>query len=250
MARGISAALVAAARKLCRDLAPLRFGAPVTHVYDPLEYARAGHELYLRRFGDSPKATLFLGMNPGPFGMGQTGVPFGDVASVRGWLGIEARVGRPAREHPRRPVQGFACPRGEVSGRRLWGALREHYGRPERFFARSFVANYCPLLFLEASGRNRTPDRLSAAEREALFGPCDRHLRRVVELLEPRTVIGVGSFAEGRARAALADLGLRVGRIPHPSPASPRANADWAGSARRALEALGLCSAGAPRRSP
>jgi single-strand selective monofunctional uracil DNA glycosylase len=250
MAGSIASGLAAAARRLCRDLAPLRFRAPVTHVYNPLEYARASHEIYLRRFGDSPRPVLFLGMNPGPFGMAQTGVPFGDVASVREWLGIEAPVGRPAREHPRRPVRGFACGRGEVSGRRLWGALRQHYGRPERFFARSFVANYCPLLFLEASGRNRTPDKLPAKEREALFEPCDRHLRRVVELLRPRVVIGVGAFAAARAGAALAELGVELGRIPHPSPANPNAHADWAGAARRALEGLGLCSAGASRRSP
>jgi single-strand selective monofunctional uracil DNA glycosylase len=250
MAGSIASGLAAAARRLCRDLAPLRFDAPVTHVYNPLEYARTSHELYLRRFGDSTRRVLFLGMNPGPFGMAQTGVPFGDVASVREWLGIEGKVGQPARQHPRRPVEGFGCPRSEVSGRRLWGALRQHYGRPERFFARSFVANYCPLLFLEASGRNRTPDKLPAGEREALFEPCDRHLRRLVELLEPRSVIGVGNFAEARAGAALAGMPISLGRIPHPSPANPRAHTDWAGSARRALEARGLCRASAPGRSP
>ncbi len=249
MATGIAAGLAAAARRLCRDLAPLRFGPPVTHVYNPLEYARRSHDLYLRRFGDSPRRILFLGMNPGPFGMAQTGVPFGDVASVRGWLGVEAPVTRPAREHPRRPVQGFACPRREVSGERVWGALREHYGRPERFFAQSFIANYCPLLFLEASGRNRTPDKLPADEREALFAPCDRHLRRLVELLEPRFVVGVGNFAEARAGAALGHAGVELLRIPHPSPANPLAHRNWAGSARRALAARGLCRGRGPRRS-
>src|SRR5205085_6224553 len=106
--------LVATSRRLAREADKLRFAAPVTNVYNPLIYARAPHELYLRRFGQGQKSVLFLGMNPGPFGMAQTGVPFGDVARVRDFLGIDAAVGRPELEHPARPVTGFACPRSEV----------------------------------------------------------------------------------------------------------------------------------------
>ena len=36
------------------------------------------------------KRVVFLGMNPGPFGMAQVGVPFGEVAAVRDWLRIDA----------------------------------------------------------------------------------------------------------------------------------------------------------------
>jgi single-strand selective monofunctional uracil DNA glycosylase len=241
-ASGTAAELAMAARGLSRAIARLRFGAPVTHVYDPLVYARRTHEAYLDRYAAGRKRVVLLGMNPGPFGMAQTGVPFGEVDAVRRWLGIEGAVSRPRREHPRRPVQGFSCPRSEVSGRRLWGGIEAHFGTPRRFFRSWFVANYCPLLFLEQSGRNRTPDKLPAREREPLFEACDRHLRRLVDALEPRWVIGVGTFAEGRARAALEDRSLRFGRIPHPSPANPRAQRDWAGQARRALEAQGVCS--------
>lgn len=233
--------LVAAARRLSRELAERRFGPPVTHVYDPTDYARRPHALYLRRYATASKRVVYLGMNPGPYGMAQTGVPFGDVGYVRDFLGIEAPVGHPAREHPRRPVQGFACPRGEVSGQRLWGAVAERYRDPERFFRRAFVANYCPLVFLEASGRNRTPDHLSAAERRPLFAACDRHLRRLVSLLDPEQVIGIGRFAEERARAALEGSGLRVGGILHPSPASPAANRGWARTAARQLAEQGVC---------
>jgi single-strand selective monofunctional uracil DNA glycosylase len=150
-------------------------------------------------------------------------------------------VSRPRAEHPKRPIQGFDCPRSEVSGKRLWGGIQAHFGSPDRFFDGFFVANYCPLLFMEESGRNRTPDKLPAAEREPLFAACDRHLLRLVEALEPSWVIGVGNFAEARARASLGDRGLRFGRIPHPSPANPRAQRDWAGQARRALAAQGVC---------
>ncbi len=242
MSQGIAKQLNAAARRLCRDLATLRFHAPTTHVYNPLVYARAVHERYVERFADARRRVVFLGMNPGPFGMAQTGVPFGDVRQVRDFLGLEGRVGRPEREHARRRVEGFACPRSEVSGTRVWTAVRDHFGTAEAFFDRHFVANYCPLVFLEGSGRNRTPDKLSRAEREPLFEACDRHLRRAVELLEPHWVVGVGGFAEERARAVLAGCDVKVGRILHPSPANPKAQRDWAGQVARELAQLGVCA--------
>lgn len=236
---GIAEGLCAAGRRLRRDLGALSFSHPVACVYDPLSYARRGYEAYLRAYGDSPRRVVFLGMNPGPFGMAQTGVPFGDVGMVRDFLGIEAKIDRPTREHPKRPIEGFACPRSEVSGTRLWGAVAERFGTPERFFARHFIANYCPLAFVEASGRNRTPDKLPREEREPLFGACDRHLRRVVALLEPEWVVGIGAFAERRAREALGDA-LSIARVSHPSPANPRAQKDWAGLARRELVRQGV----------
>ena len=235
-----NAALVSASESLARSVGRLRFGPPVTHVYNPLVYARAPWQAYLERFGAAPREVLLLGMNPGPFGMSQTGVPFGEVSLVRDWLGIEAPVRRPRREHPRRPIEGFACARSEVSGARLWGWARERFGTPERFFARFFVWNYCPLVFLEESGRNRTPDKLPRAEREALYGPCDRALLRCVEILSPRHVVGIGRFAEERARRALAGVDVDLGAIPHPSPASPAANRGWAPQAEAALGKLGV----------
>jgi single-strand selective monofunctional uracil DNA glycosylase len=240
--------LRAATRRLCRDVAGLRFARPVTHVYNPLAYASRGYTAYLDAFADGPKRVIFLGMNPGPFGMVQTGVPFGDVGMVRDWLGIEVPIGRPEREHPKRPVLGFDCPRGEVSGQRLWGAVAEHWRTPARFFRQHLVANYCPLVFLEASGRNRTPDKLPARERATLFTACDRHLLRLVEILQPEHVVGIGAFAETRAREVLGETGPRVSRVLHPSPASPLANRDWAGSVRRELAELGLCARGRKRR--
>lgn len=218
----------------------LSFGAPVTHVYNPLAYAREPHEQYLRRYGDGPKEAVLVGMNPGPFGMAQTGVPFGDVGLVRDWMGIDGRVGKPEPEHPKRPVQGFDCSRSEVSGSRLWGWARERFGSPDRFFERFFVHNYCPLAFLEEGGKNRTPDKLRAAERDPLLEACDRALLRVIDALSPTWVIGIGAWAEKRAKEVLADGGPRLGRILHPSPASPKANQGWAPEAERELEEMGI----------
>ena len=179
-------------------------------------------------------------MNPGPWGMAQTGVPFGEVNFVRDWLGINVPVGKPKREHPKRPVAGFACRRSEISGARLWGWAKDTFVTPKRFFDRFFVANYCPLMFLEVTGRNRTPDKLPLVKYEPLFASCDLALRRMVDALQPRYVIGVGAFAESRVRAALAGLDVTVGGILHPSPASPAANRNWAAKATAQLARLGI----------
>jgi single-strand selective monofunctional uracil DNA glycosylase len=232
-------ALVTISRKLSAQVDTLRFPS-VPFVYNPLDYARAPHEAYLERWGAmSPRELLMVGMNPGPFGMAQTGVPFGDVAMVRDFLRIEGAVGRPVHEHPRRPIVGFDCQRSEVSGTRFWGWAQTRFGTAERFFERVFVANWCPLVFMEESGRNRPPDKLAAAERVELFGLCNDALARVAETLRPQLVVGVGRFAEQRAREALGRT-LRIGSILHPSPASPAANTNWAGLVDAQLRALGF----------
>jgi single-strand selective monofunctional uracil DNA glycosylase len=237
----ISAKIIAAARALSRDVAAMRFGRPVTHVYNPLQYAFLPYEMYINRYGNTSKRAIFVGMNPGPFGMAQTGIPFGEVTMVKTWLKISAPVGEPAFPHPRRPVLGFACTRSEISGLRLWQAVSRHFKNPERFFAEFFVANYCPLAFLEESGRNRTPDRLPEGEREPLFAACDRHLRSISEAFSAEWVIGIGNFAGIRAKTALSGTGIRTGHVLHPSPASPKANRGWEAEAMADLVRLGIC---------
>ena len=232
--------LVASAARLRDATKKLAFALPVTHVYNPLDYAWAAHEAYLRRYAASPKRVLFMGMNPGPFGMVQTGVPFGEVEAVRDWLGIRAPIKPPPHVHPKRPVTGFDCPRSEPSGRRLWGLFRERFGTPEAFFREHMVANYCPLAFVEASSRNRTPDKLPPAERDALFALCDEHARETARVLQPQWVIGIGGFAAKRAEEVLDATNVKVGCILHPSPANPLANKDWAGTATAQLQALGV----------
>lgn len=232
--------LVQLSRSLSREVGKLSFSDPVTHVYNPLAYARRPHELYLERFGATPKEVVLVGMNPGPFGMAQTGVPFGDVGFVRDWMGIEARVDRPTDEHPKRPVNGFVCKRSEVSGSRLWGWARDRFGDPEVFFSRFFVVNYCPLVFLESTGRNRTPVKLPVDERRALQEVCDHALREAIGILQPERIVGIGAWATKRASAALGDQGVPIGTVLHPSPASPKANRGWARQAESDLRGLGI----------
>lgn len=231
--------LVAAARRLSEEVAGLRFAAPTAYVYNPLEYAWTAHREYLERWGAGRKRVVFLGMNPGPWGMAQTGVPFGEVGFVREFLGIDCEVGRPDPEHPKRPVEGFACGRSEVSGRRLWGLFQERFGSADRFFRDHLVLNYCPLVFMEESGRNRTPDKLPTGEKEALGAACDRFLTEALELLNPEICVGVGAYAEACLEKTTKGR-RRVTRVLHPSPASPAANRGWAEAATRSLEADGV----------
>ncbi len=226
--------------QLLEALAPLRFGSPVTHVYNPLLYARPLWDAYLERWGKGPKEVVLFGMNPGPWGMVQTGIPFGEVAAVRDWLALDGEIGKPVAEHPKRPVTGLGCPRSEVSGRRVWGWAEDRFGHPDEFFRRFFVANYCPLAFLEESGRNFTPDKLRKSEREPLLAACDEALRATVAALEPKWVVGIGKFALKRAQVALGDCDVSIGSIPHPSPASPLANRGWAKLADDGLGELGI----------
>ena len=209
-------------------------------MYRPLEYAREAHSRYVAKYAGLGARVLLLGMNPGPFGMCQTGIPFGDVVLVRDWLEIDRGATKPCAEHPARPILGFDSTRREVSGTRLWGWARGRFGAPEHFFRQFFVWNYCPLAFLEGSGRNRTPDKLPRSEREALFDVCDDALRAVVESLGVRLVVGVGRFASHRARAASLGVDVEIGDAPHPSPASPAANRDWAGMFEAALAQAGV----------
>jgi len=247
----VADALLAAAKTLSESLGELRFDPPVAHVYDPHRYAWGPYEQYVRRFGDSRKKAVLLGMNPGPFGMTQTGVPFGEIAAVRDWMRITAPAAAPEPMHPKRPIEGFACTRSEVSGRRLWGWAAERFGGAGEFFTDWFVLNYCPLVFLEESGRNLTPDKLPAAKLAAIHEHCDRHLAAALSALSPQWAIGVGAFAEKRLNAVLnSDLvdgefarSVKIASILHPSPASPAANRGWTEAVDKKLSQLGLMAA-------
>ncbi len=231
--------LIAISRRLCAAVQTLTFSAPVAVVYNPLDYAREPHETWLRRYAKKG-AVLLVGMNPGPFGMAQTGVPFGDVTAVREFLSIEGRVGRPDREHSKRPVDGFACRRREVSGTRLWGWAKERFGDADTFFSTFFVANYCPLVFMGDTGANITPDKLPAGQQAALFDICDRALRDTAVALASPMVVGVGGFATRACERALAGLPVPTGTVLHPSPASPAANRGWAHQAEAQLKKMGV----------
>jgi len=231
--------LIKAADTLRKELRGLTFPDLVHTTYNPLEYAWDRHCDYLKQCGSAKKKVLFLGMNPGPYGMAQTGVPFGEIPHVRDWIGISGPVEKPDPEHKKRPVTGFECERSEVSGRRLWGLFAELFGTSEKFFADHFVANFCPLVWMKDTGANITPDKLPKDCMAPVEEACLKHLRKVVEILEPEHLVGVGAFAE-KQLSLVADDSHKLGKMLHPSPASPAANRDFQGTAERQLRELGL----------
>ncbi len=237
--------LIRAAASLRDDVGPIGRSlvseGSVDVCYNPLDYAWDVHEAYLRRMGGGGARTVVLGMNPGPHGMGQMGIPFAATSVVRNLLGITGiPVGQPEPADSRRPVVGLEYPREEVSGTRLWGLLSEHYGDAGAIASRVFLVNHCPLmLFSGPRATNITPDKVGGKSARALLERCDQHLREVVAALDGQRVIGVGKFAESRARSALADEAVGVVGCWHPSPASPLANrnggADWRANVREVL---------------
>jgi single-strand selective monofunctional uracil DNA glycosylase len=243
-ASALSNKLLDAAAELRATLSKLDFSSVAEWVYDPLDYAWDPYCEYVQRFSRSSVKRVFMGMNPGPWGMAQTGIPFGEVAAVRDWLKITSVAKKPLREHPKRPIEGLACKRSEVSGQRMWGLFRERFGTPQKFFAEHFVINYCPLAFMDAEARNLTPDKFPKAMREPMEQACDRHLVAVLDALQPDDFIGVGGFAETCGKRCVEHLTIkrkpRLSRILHPSPASPAANRNWSGQVVQSLTEAGI----------
>lgn len=232
--------LITEVQSLVKDLNKFTFSSPVSSVYNPLEYAWEPHADYLSKYGTGSKKILFLGMNPGPFGMMQTGIPFGEIEAVKNWLRIEGTVYKPTDENPKRPIEGWDCKRSEVSGRRLWGLFKKRFHQPKDFFKDHFVANYCPLGFLSETGSNLTPDKIPAKEFNPVVDLCDQHLRSICSILKVEIAVGLGTFAEKRLQKSLNDSGIQIYRILHPSPASPAANKDWEGKVTKQMESFGL----------
>lgn len=205
----------------------------VDYVYNPLAYAWDVHVAYLEKSTTAGAKTILLGMNPGPHGMGQMGIPFAATTVVRDLIGIKGiRVFEPRRIHPRRPVEGLNWPKEEVSGTRLWGALEEKYGLIDNIFKNVFLVNHCPLmLFSGERARNITPDKIGGPVTRSMLERCDDYLREVVDIMGAKVVIGVGNYAKNRATSAFHGSDVRISSCWHPSPASPLANrnggADW-----------------------
>ena len=235
-------ALIAARDLLCNrcDRLSPDLPSPVAHALNPLAYARAPNGEYIRRYCGLGSHTILLGMNPGPWGMGQTGVPFGDVTQVRELLGIHALpVDQPPNQHPNRPIHGLDCPRGEVSGTRLWGALAGIFGSADEIHQQLFIVNHCPLLLYNADGQNITPDKLRGPVADELMAACDEHLLSIADALQTSRVIGIGRYAEKRATVLFQGTDIAVDSIPHPSPANPLANrkkgSEWRAIVRQKL---------------
>ena len=236
--------LIKATETLASETDKLTFGGKVNHVYNPLVYAEKTHMDYLKKYANGKKKVLFLGMNPGPWGMAQTGIPFGEITYSKNWLKIEGSILQPISSHPKRPIQGWDCPRSEVSGRRLWSLMEEKYTTASAFFQEHYIENYCPLVFMEESGKNLTPDKLPLKEREPLTEICDTHLKTVIKILEPEFLVGIGKYAEKNFIRVVNTMNnserYKISAILHPSPANPHANRGWSEAVTKQLIEQGV----------
>ncbi len=238
--------LIEASKTLTLEVNKLKFSGKVNHVYNPLNYAVKPHTDYLNKYASGKKKVLFLGMNPGPWGMAQTGIPFGEISYSKNWLKIKGAILQPGITHPKRPISGWDCPRSEVSGKRFWGLMEERYKTAEIFFKDHYVENYCPLVFMEESGKNLTPDKLPAQERETLTKICDEHLIKVIKIMNPEFLIGIGKYAERNLKRVIESMkgskSYIISSILHPSPANPHANRGWAEAVSKQLTEQGVWS--------
>ena len=97
------------------------------------------------------------------------------------------------------------------------------------------------------TGRNITPDKLQKSESVPVDQACRLHLSKTIEQLEPEFLIGVGAFAEKQlketVKAYFPDSDFKIGKILHPSPASPAANKGWPDVPLQQLIDLGVWQA-------
>ena len=238
----IAGALIKASRRLVQQCALIEFPEDINLIYNPLEYAAAPYEEYLTKFAATPKKNIFIGINPGPWGMVQTGIPFGEVNAVKNYLKIKKAPQTPMTMNPVLPILGQSCSRAEVSGKRLWGLIAATFPQADDFFAENLVFNYCPLFFSRVVGPKRenvTPDKLPREIRTQLYAPCDEFLIQTAKLLRPKFLIGVGGFAHKRLTEIFPDSNYIIDSITHPSPLNARANKNFFGLAGDKLRALG-----------
>ncbi|XP_018405230.1 PREDICTED: single-strand selective monofunctional uracil DNA glycosylase [Cyphomyrmex costatus] len=237
----ISDRLLSIEQELCTKLLDITFPPSIQYIYNPLEYASETHAMYVRKYCTGTKKILFVGMNPGPWGMSQTGVPFGEINMVRDWLKISGPVNKPSKEHPDRKVIGFQCTRSEVSGLRLWSLFRDLCEIPENFFRYAYMHNYCPLAFMDDKARNITPAEIKGEGQRILHEACDKSLIDIIQLLKVEIVVGIGNYAEKRAQIAAQTGGLsvQVMVLRHPSPRAV-GNQNWNETAKQRLNELEL----------
>ncbi|KAF7265189.1 hypothetical protein GWI33_021382 [Rhynchophorus ferrugineus] len=207
----------------------------IKYVYDPTDYASEPSEKYIEYCQDT-KEVLFVDMNPGPFGMCQTGVPFGDTEWVKNWLGIEGKIDKPLPECSARPVDGFKCTKKEQSGHRFWSLFSDLCHKPEKFFWHAFLYNYCPLAFMDSNGRNITP---SGTKKKELVFYCDQYFMKTIDVLQPQIIIGIGRYTEKRLQSIVRRRNrtnkIEVLYLKHPG-RPVRNNRSWHRNTKRILD--------------
>ncbi|KAF7991960.1 hypothetical protein HCN44_010761 [Aphidius gifuensis] len=194
------------------NLDKLNYNNPIDYIYCPIIYAKTVHFNYLNKYCRDKKNIMILGMNPGPWGMSQTGVPFGEINIVIDWLKINGHIDKPKRQHEQRQVDGFSCKRSEISGRKFWSLFKKLSNNPDTFFRHCFLRNFFkPTIIIII---------IAGPEQKKLQEFCDQALIEVIKILDVKVIIGVGRFSEQRAKKVVktAKLSTKVLWMIHPSP--------------------------------
>ncbi|KAI8130772.1 Single-strand selective monofunctional uracil-DNA glycosylase [Lucilia cuprina] len=221
--------------ELNENLCHYQTGNEITHIYNPVEYAAQLHCEYLRHYLKGTKILLFIGMNPGYDGMGQTGIPFGNITTVRDIMGLTGTVNQPPAVHPKRPVKGLASTREEPSGKRLWTLFKElSNGSLDTFFKQCFVHNFCPLVFFNSNGNNITPSELKGPYKQQIRNECLRTTEQVLQLIQPKIIVAIGNYVYDTLKASEYCKSKHLLRLAHPSPRSLNNN-NWPEKAEKFL---------------
>ena len=144
-------------------LSPRIAAAAGWKVWNPGSYGAPWHRVFREIYPLRERPILMFGLNPGPYGMGQTGIPFTDVRRLRQCLPKMALTLRERGREPRVPglaprsLRRFFTREFESSAVRVYRFLELGWGSAEKGWRSVGVANSCPLLFLDPEGRNQTP---------------------------------------------------------------------------------------------
>lgn len=178
-------------------------------------------------------------MNPGPFGMCQTGVPFGDPKCVKEFLQIEGVVNKPEIECPFREILGFNSSRREQSGERLWRFFQSICHTPEFFFKNAFLFNFCPIALMKGNGCNVTPGEIKDIKvRKSLEVLCEDWYLKVIRLLQPEYLIAIGRYIHKKTKDVFKANhidNIKILYMPHPSPRAVN-NTNWHEKAQTFLD--------------
>lgn len=176
-------------------LAPRLAAATGWHVWNPGRYGASWHRRFRRMVPLESNPVILFGLNPGPYGMAQTGIPFTDVKRLRERL---PRLAASLEIHGPVEVPGLAPPSlrpfltrsFESSAVRIYRFLDLAWGSAEEGWRKVGVANPCSLLFMDAAGKNRTPaDLQGAVSRRRSAGHSAAELREACDRLRRKAAL-------------------------------------------------------------
>ncbi|XP_073819638.1 uncharacterized protein isoform X2 [Musca autumnalis] len=214
------------------------------HTYNPVVHAAEIHCNYLQKYLDSPKRILFVGMNPGRYGALQTGIPFGNITTVKIGMGLKGRITPTPGQRGKIRIRGLEAPEVEhdSSSTRFWRLISELFDGAENYldllFEKCFVHNFCPLVFIDSDGLNVSLPYIEPNPR--LFAECRKTLGKQITLLKPDLIICIGKFVRSMLSKTRQAKGREILMIEHPSYKNYISADKWIEDAKEVFQSNGL----------